>query len=151
MTIRNHRSPVRRSTGPDQLTVEACLERASYACEVNGCELRGQRGEGWSLNHRRSRGAGGTTDPRANYPSNLLVVCGDGVRGCHGLLENQLRAQAYVVGWLIRKCACLDPWTCAHAPARTPLWLLRERWVLLDDEGRYRRSGPPEGYEEVAS
>src|SRR3954466_12904687 len=133
MTIRNHRSPTRRSTGPDRLTVEACLERAQYAWEVNGCELRGVRGEGWSSNHRRSRGGGGTLDPRCNYPSNLQVVCGTGTTGCHGLIENDLRAQAYVVGWLIKKCVCLDPWTCEHAPARTPMWLLRERWVLLDD------------------
>ena len=91
MTIRSHRSPVRRSTGPDQLTVEACLERAQYACEVNGCMLRGQRSEGWSLQHRLARGNGGTRNPRTNLPSNLLVVCGHGTAGCHGLIENELR------------------------------------------------------------
>lgn len=140
---------MRRSTGPTQDVVEACLERASYACEVNGCELRGTRGDGWSLNHRRSRGAGGTLAAQANLPSNLLVVCGDGVRGCHGLLENQLRAQAYLVGWLVRKCDCYSPWKCLHSPSARPVLILRQQWVYLTHDARYEPAPAPTELPEV--
>lgn len=127
----------RRSTGPDHLTVEAALERASYSCEINGDELRGDRGVGWSVQHRRPRGKGSTRDPGSNRPSNILIVCGSGTTGCHGLLENQLRAAAYEVGWLVHRCACYRPFDCEHSPAKTPVLILRNRWVLLDDASNY--------------
>lgn len=136
-----------RYTGPLPEVVEACLERASYSCEINGCELRGNRGEGWSLQHRRSRGAGGSRDPRANLPSNLLVACGSGVTGCHGLIENGLRGAAYEVGWLIRKCACSDPWSCEHSPRRRLALVLRTRWVYLTDAAGYIDAPPPPSME----
>jgi hypothetical protein len=144
VTIRSHRSPVRRSTGPDHLTVEACLERAQYACEVNGCMLRGQRSEGWSLQHRLARGNGGTSNPRTNLPSNLLVVCGHGTAGCHGLIENELRAASLPVGWRLEHCACSRPYDCEHAPRRIPVLILRERWVLLTDQATYVDTTAPE-------
>jgi hypothetical protein len=140
---------VRRRTGPPQQVVEACLERASYACEINGCDLTGTRGEGWSLQHRRSRGSGGTLDARANLPSNLLVACGSGTTGCHGLIENGLRGAAYEVGWLIRKCACVDPWRCEHSPRKRVALILRHRWVYLDDAATYIDAPTPPA-EEVA-
>jgi hypothetical protein len=127
----------RRSTGPAPHVVEACLERASYSCEINGDELRGSRGEGWSIQHRRSRGAGGTRHPRENGTSNLLVVCGSGTTGCHGLIENALRAAAYQVGWLVRKCDCARPFDCEHSPGKKPVLILRGRWVLLDEAAHY--------------
>lgn len=36
---------------------------------------------------------GGSKDPNTNSPSNLILLCGDGVRGCHGYIE-QNRAEA---------------------------------------------------------
>jgi hypothetical protein len=133
-----------RYTGPSADVVEACLERAAYACEINGCELRGDRGEGWSLQHRMPRGEGGTASPRINLPSNLLVACGSGTTGCHGLIENQLRREAYVVGWLLRKCVCPEPFACEHSPRRKQTWILRDRWVYLTDGATYAPAPPPE-------
>lgn len=136
MTVGSRR---RTSTGPDHLTVEAALERASYACEVNGCELRGQRGMGWSMQHRLPRGSGGTRHPGTNRLSNLLVVCGSATTpgGCHNLIEHELRAAAKVVGWLLEHCACERPFDCEHAPRHKPVLILRRRWVLLDDAANY--------------
>jgi hypothetical protein len=86
-------------------------------------------------------------DARANLPSNLLVVCGSGTTSCHGLLENQLRAAAYEVGWLIRKCVCSDPWKCEHSPRRRVTLILRTRWVYLDDAANYIDTEPPPSVE----
>jgi hypothetical protein len=127
----------RRQTGPDQLTVEACLERAAFACEINGCDLRGNRGEGWSTQHRLPRGRGGDRNPRINLPSNLLIVCGSGTTGCHGLVEDQLRAASYEVGWLLHRCACALPFDCEHSPRKKPVLVLRSRWMLLNDDASY--------------
>lgn len=141
MTLQSKR---RRSTGPRNDVVEACLERAQYMCEINGCQLSGTRGEGWSLQHRMPRGSGGTPDPRINLPSNLLVACGSGTTGCHGLIENQLRAAAYEVRWLLHRCACLDPFNCVHAPRQMQTLILNERWVYLTDRATYTDASAPE-------
>lgn len=138
-----------RATGPTPDVVEAALERAQHSCEINGCRLEGMRGHGWSLQHRMPRGRGGTRDPRINRLSNVLVVCGSGTGGCHGLIENQLRAAAYEVRWLLHRCVCFSV-DCVHAPRRQQVWLLRERWVYLTDDGRYEDANPPEGMPEVA-
>jgi hypothetical protein len=132
-----------RYTGPPNDTVEACLERASYACEINGCDLRGDRGEGWSIQHRLARGRGGDRDPRINLPSNLLVVCGSGTTGCHGLIEDQLRAAAYEVRWLIRRCGCERKFVCEHSPRNLQTYILRGRWVYLDDAANYIDADEP--------
>lgn len=133
-----------RYTGPPPAVVEACLERSQYQCEIDGCDLRGERGEGWSLQHRMPR-QGGSVHPRLNLPSNLLVVSGSGTTGCHGLIENQLRAAAYEVGWLLRRCGCERPFDCEHSPRHTPVLVLRARWVLLDDRAEYVDVDPPAG------
>lgn len=123
--------------------VEACLERARYACEINGCQIHGGRGEGWSWQHRLPRQIGGTSDPRVNRPSNGLIVCGSSTSagGCHQLLETQRRAEAYIVGWLIHRCAChrLD---CDHAPVNVPALILREQFMYLTDRGTYADHAP---------
>lgn len=41
---------------------------------------------------------GGSKAPNANSPSNLILLCGDGVRGCHGRIE-QNRAEARLEGY----------------------------------------------------
>jgi hypothetical protein len=133
-----------RQTGPANDVVEACLERASYACEINGCELRGDRGEGWSMQHRLPRGRGGDRDPRINLPSNLLVVCGSGTTGCHGLIEDSLRAAAYEVRWLIHRCACERQFVCEHSPRNQQTYILRGRWVYLSDAASYVDAEAPE-------
>lgn len=139
------RSPTKsryRNTGPPVEVVEACLERAQFSCEINGCNLVGTRGHGWSLQHRLPRGRGGTRSLRINLPSNLLVVCGSGVQGCHGLIEHELRAAAYEVGWLLHHCDC-PRHSCEHSPRRRQVWILRESWQYLTDDGRYEDAPPP--------
>lgn len=43
---------------------------------------------------------GGTRQPNTNSPSNLILLCGDGVRGCHGHVE-QNRSEARKEGFNI--------------------------------------------------
>ena len=43
---------------------------------------------------------GGSKSPNTNSPSNLILLCGDGVRGCHGHIE-QNRAEARLSGYNI--------------------------------------------------
>jgi 5-methylcytosine-specific restriction enzyme A len=127
MTIRNHRSPARRPTGPDALTVEAVVARAQGRSEISGEELQGVRGEDWHVHHRRPRGAGGSKRRDTNGVENLLVLSA----ADHELVESQ-RTLAYARGWLVRQNAI---------PAAVPVQLLVEgvrRLVLLTDDGGYR-------------
>jgi hypothetical protein len=48
-----------------------------------------------STHHRKPRKQGGL-----NTEWNLVDVCGDGVRGCHGYIERN-RERAYANGWLV--------------------------------------------------
>lgn len=41
-----------------------------------------------SIQHRKARGMGGTSDPRVNDPRNLILLCGSGTTGCHGWVES---------------------------------------------------------------
>lgn len=41
---------------------------------------------------------GGSKAPNTNSPSNLILLCGDGVRGCHGHIE-QNRTEARLAGY----------------------------------------------------
>lgn len=49
-----------------------------------------------STHHRKPRGQGGD-----NGPWNLVDLCGDGVRGCHGYIERN-PDRSYANGWLVR-------------------------------------------------
>lgn len=90
-----------RNTGPDKTVVEAVLERAQYRCESCGVMVGERRGVDYSIHHRRPRGMGGTRWFGSNLPSNLLVLCGSGTTGCHGLVETS-RFAALAKGYLIR-------------------------------------------------
>lgn len=103
-----------RKTGPDSRTVELVTERAGGMCEV--CGLR----EHQQTHHRSARRSGGTRDPAANYPSNLLAVCAD----CHRDLESN-RAEALEMGWLV------SSWESARDK---PVYRCGIK-SLLDDEG----------------
>lgn len=80
--------------------------------------------DGASIHHRKPRRMGGTKDPAINQMSNLIVLCGSGITGCHGNIEKN-RRWAYTLGYLL---------TANDDPTQTPV-LLRKRWVLLTDEG----------------
>lgn len=106
-----------RRTGPSAKTRRLVFERASYRCERCG------RGDGrFAIHHRRPRGMGGSKSPTTNSLSNLLLLCGSGTTGCHGLTESR-RAEAIDLGYLVPQ---------SQDPATVPV-LLRGRWVLLGD------------------
>ncbi len=88
------------------------------------CEVCGRRAE--STHHRKRGGMGGSKDPAARSPANLLRVCGDGTRGCHGMIESN-RTVSYENGRLVRQ---------GDSPTDVPV-LLRNRWTLLTEDGQY--------------
>jgi hypothetical protein len=103
----------RRDTGPSKEVRGLVKARARGLCEHCGAP-------GTDIHHRRPRAMGGTSDPAANLPSNLVLLC----RSSHRILEEQ-RWSAHLLGWLVRQGA--DP---AQVPVR-----MAGRWVLLDDAG----------------
>jgi hypothetical protein len=116
-----------RRTGPTSAVVDAILERAQYSCEICGIGLGPVRGVDWSAHHRRARGMGGTRWPGSNMTSNLLVVCGSGTTGCHGVIESH-RAGAVAGGWLI---------LARQNPLEVAVLICRDRWRYLGDDAAY--------------
>ncbi len=85
-----------------------------------------------SVQHRRARAMGGTSRDDVHALPNLLLVCGDGVTGCHGWIETQEREQARLRGlWVPQQ---LDP-------ARVCLELSSGRIVSLADGAFYTDIG----------
>jgi 5-methylcytosine-specific restriction protein A len=117
----------RKSTGPSSAVVEGVLERAQWCCEGCGSEVGDRRGEDWSVHHRRPRQMGGTRWAGINLPSNLMILCGSGVTGCHGTAESE-RFAALANGWLVHSGQ--DP---AHVKVH-----IGGSWVYLGDEYEYR-------------
>jgi hypothetical protein len=70
---------------------------------------------------------GGTRWAGINLPSNLLILCGSGVDGCHGWVESN-RSASVAAGWLV--LSRQDP---AHVQV-----LICKVWKYLDNEGQYR-------------
>lgn len=68
---------------------DLCLQRAGFRCEK--CHGSLEQWFGYSLQHRIARGMGGSKDERLSGPANLIVLCGSGTTGCHGLVESQRR------------------------------------------------------------
>jgi hypothetical protein len=99
--------------------------RAGSRCECCG-KVAGW--DGWSRHHRQPRGMGGTKRD-VHQPSNMLLLCGSGTTGCHGLVESE-RSWAYECGLLVRRP--FEPGRVAllyHAMTHAP------RWVTLDNLG----------------
>lgn len=71
-------------SGPTTRIRQIVLERDNHTCQWCGHYVFG---EPYSLQHRRARGAGGTSRPGANEPANLIVMCGTATTGCHGHIE----------------------------------------------------------------
>lgn len=80
------------------------LRREGGACLRCGTNLANVPS---SIHHRKPRGMGGTKDPRSFDLRNLVHICGDGTRGCHGDIESH-RSQAHEDGWLILSYDDLD-------------------------------------------
>lgn len=89
--------------------------RSSGCCEICGV----QRAD--TMHHRLTRKYGPWS------PSNIVHLCGDGTRGCHGRVTDT-RREFYDRGWLIRT------WD-KRLPAEVPF--LHHQWgfVLLTDDG----------------
>lgn len=115
-----------RRTGPDFWVRQLVQARFGNRCARCGHD-------GASIQHRKPRRLGGTSDPAINAPSNLLWVCGDGVRGCHGHMESY-RTEAHNHGWLLHN---------NDDPLRVPVSLWDGRRVLLDDEGGWEYADEP--------
>jgi hypothetical protein len=129
------RTPMKRTakpTGPHRDVVEAVLERDQHSCVVCAENLHGTRGRDWSIHHRRPRGMGGTHWAGSNGLANLMLVCGSGTTGCHGVIESH-RAGAIEGGWLV--LSSTDPATVA-------LLIKRDRWCYLTADGRYSDDPP---------
>ena len=112
-----------RRTGPSQETRELVYKRDQYRCARCGKHA----GNGpMSIQHRRARGMGGTRQPNTNSPSNLILLCGDGVQGCHGRIERN-RAEARKTGYNV-------PQFVAN-PASIPVRYWDGRTYILNDDG----------------
>jgi hypothetical protein len=125
-TVRKQRR--RYDTGPDAAMKARLWERAMGRCEVCGMPVAPDRWPGFSRHHRLPRGRGGE-----NRLSNLLLLCGSGTTGCHGLLESQ-RVLAYANGWLVHT---------GEDPAGIPVDLAAHGQPLyLTDDGDYAEGSP---------
>lgn len=107
-----------KRTGPDVKTREIVEARSLWACERCG---RTVSRDCCQQHHRQPRGAGGSSDPKINLPSNLLLLCST----CHLQVERD-RSVAYEQGWLVRR---------GHDPAKTPVWLAGRGFAWLTDDG----------------
>lgn len=112
-----------RNTGPTTTTRKLVMSRARNCCERCGRPITGD----YSIHHRKPRGMGGTKDPAANSPSNLVLLCGSATTpdGCHTSVE-KFRQAAITTGWIVARTA---------DPARVPVKFSSGRWYLLNDDG----------------
>lgn len=108
-------------TAVPQDTRNAVYQRAGWSCEICGSHLRSL-----NIHHRSPRRMGGTRRVQIHYPSNLLVACGSGTTGCHGLIESR-RTDSYRFGWLVKT---------GYPPEEVPFCDTRGNWWLLTDDGR---------------
>lgn len=106
-----------------------CEARTPY-CQAPGGRILGMRREQISIHHRQPRGMGGTSRLTAHSLAVLMIICGNGVTGCHGYLESQ-RDWALRNGFLVPLPAP-DRSTDATNPALVPITLYSGRRVCLD-------------------
>ncbi|MFG1846710.1 HNH endonuclease [Micromonospora carbonacea] len=127
-------APKRRpgDTGPTAATVALAWQRDGGRCVRCGGVLTGVRGLDFSVQHRRARGAGGTTRSDTNQAHNLIVLCGSATTGCHHHVERH-RAEAREFGWAIRQ---------ADDPAAMPVLHAAHGWVLLTVDGAFNNHTP---------
>lgn len=116
------------------------LARAGGACEARTPWCLADRRTGSlanlprdrvSIHHRQPRGMGGTSRATVHALTNLLLLDGSGVTGCHGYIESE-RTEAYRRGLLVRR---------PTPPADVPVTLWSGREVRLDASGLYVPTG----------
>lgn len=115
-----------RNTGPTAEVVQVVCARDNYRCVVGGELIVGERGVGYSVQHRLRRGAGGTRRAWINWASNLLLLCGSGTTGCHGRVESE-REWAAAFGYRV-----VDG---ISSPGSTPVLHAVHGWIYLTDVG----------------
>lgn len=93
---RNPRPP--RDTGPSTTVRQLIKDRSGGCCERCGKTITGH----YSIHHRKPRGMGGTRDPKANSPANLVLLCGSATTpdGCHTGVE-RFREAAVATGYIV--------------------------------------------------
>jgi hypothetical protein len=111
----------RRKTNITQKVRRTVLFRAKHRCERCGDLIS----DFYSIHHRKPRGMGSALE-EINQPSNLMLLCGSGVSGCHGWVESN-RKEAMREGFLVSRYD--DP---CHVPVITPWGLTK---YLSDDGG----------------
>jgi hypothetical protein len=121
-------------SGPTPATVELVTARDGWLCVRCGRNVKGsQRGVGWSLQHRKPRSMGGTSEracPWINSPENLVLLCGSATTGCHGDVESE-RFEALKMGYSIHR-------NSIHLPADVPVYVFTVRaFVYLTSDGDY--------------
>jgi hypothetical protein len=123
-----------RRTGPTTDVRETVRARDLDTCVVCGVIVTGRTA---SIHHRRNRGMGGSSDPRINDVTNLVVSCGDGTSGCHGMLTDrpwELDAEKH--GWVIGRNSIADP-------ACVPVLVAWLGWCLPTAGGAWERTEAP--------
>lgn len=126
MMERSSRKGASRKTGPSQGTRATVIRRDAGRCVRCGRMLGTTP---FSIQHRKARGMGGTSDPQINSPANLILLCGDGVTGCHGWVESH-REAAREGGWGIHS------W---DDPTEVPVQYLDGVYYLDADGNRAQR------------
>jgi hypothetical protein len=78
----------RTDTGPSRDVRALVMERDNQCCQACGAGITGRP---YSIQHRDARGMGGTSNPAANSPSNLVLVCGSATTpgSCHLACEQR--------------------------------------------------------------
>jgi hypothetical protein len=85
-----------------------------------------------SVQHRRPGAMGGGLRTHTTCVCNGVVLCGDGVRGCHGWVESN-RSEALASGLLVRQ---------TFEPYLVPLALPDGRYRWLECSGQEFFTGP---------
>jgi 5-methylcytosine-specific restriction protein A len=127
---------VTKSKGVPIAVAQLVVQRDGWACVSCGLDISGlERGRDWSIHHRIPRGMGGSRDPRLSLPSNLVVLCGSGVTGCHGGTESYregARARGLLL-WRSEEPTEVPVEICTQRPAMGQPF---ETWpFLLDNDG----------------
>lgn len=105
--------------------VRACIrERAGGFCERCGIRTVND----YSIQHRKARGMGGTSDVAKARPSNGAWLCGSATTGCHGWVESHPNLAARE-GFRVAQ---------DEEPTMVPMLVRSRVWVLLDDDGGYQ-------------
>ena len=123
------RKLVRTRAGGGDITLACCEACGTWLGEHGG-----------QMQHRVSRGAGGSKDPVINGPANAALLCGTPSSGCHGDCEARHTERAKEMR---RRGFWIEHGTTQEFdPRYVPVVLFGgvERWLSVD--GRYLDESP---------